>query len=146
MTLYNVHIYREMRLYFPGIEADEPEQAAKTAADMPTGEAEYTEDCDGDNFAALVDVVSDDEFERSVTIDFEPERLRKAATELLSALKDARRLILDMGRIIRGLDDNHDWLEFWTQDGSYLCCDSRFDAIAKAIAKVNTVQTNERPA
>ena len=24
MTLYNVHVYREMRLYFPGITADTP--------------------------------------------------------------------------------------------------------------------------
>jgi hypothetical protein len=58
-----------------------------------------------------------------------------AAPELLRALRNAHRLILDMGRIIRGLDDNHEWLEFWTQDGSYLCCDSRFDAIQSAIAK-----------
>jgi hypothetical protein len=28
MTLYNVHIYCEMRLYFPGIEAPTPEAAA----------------------------------------------------------------------------------------------------------------------
>ena len=66
-----------------------------------------------------------------------------AAPELLAALKDAPRLILDMGRIIRGLDDDHEWLEFWTQDGSYLCCDSRFDAIDAAIAKATA---ERRPA
>ena len=74
-----------------------------------------------------------------------PARLRvmHAAPELLAALKDAHRLILDMGRIIRGLDDNHEWLEFWTQDGSYLCCDCRFDAIVATIAKATE---EERPA
>lgn len=55
--------------------------------------------------------------------------------EMLAALKQAHSLILDMGKIIRGLDDNHEWLEFWTQDGDYLCSDSRFDAIDAAITK-----------
>ena len=40
-----------------------------------------------------------------------------------------------MGRIIRGLDDNSEWLEFWTNDGEYLCCDSRFDDIVVANAE-----------
>jgi len=87
MTLYNVHLYREMRLYFPAITADTPEQSAKIAADKPTAEAEYTEDCDGENLAALIDVAGDDEFTQSTTIDFESDRLRKAAPELLEALQ-----------------------------------------------------------
>jgi hypothetical protein len=86
MTLYNVHIYREMRLYFPAIEAATPEEAARIAGNKLTKDAEYTEDCDGDNLTALVDLVGDDGFEQSVTIDFEPERLRKAALELLAVL------------------------------------------------------------
>ncbi len=77
MTLYNVHIYREMRLFFPGIEADTPEEAAHIAADKLTADAEYTDDCDGENLAALVDLVGDDDFEHSVTLDFGHERLRK---------------------------------------------------------------------
>ena len=87
MTRYNVHIYREMRLYFPGITADTPEQAASIAADRPTDQAESTQDCDGENLAALIDVAGDDEFEHSVSIDFEPVRLRKIAPELLEALQ-----------------------------------------------------------
>ena len=87
MTIYNVHIYREMRLHYPGITADTPEQAARVAADRPTPDAETIEDCDGDNLAALIDVAGDDEFTRSVTLDFEPERLRKIAPELLQALQ-----------------------------------------------------------
>jgi hypothetical protein len=86
MTIYNVHVYREMRLYFPGVEADTPEEAARIAADKLTADAEYTEDWDGENLAALVDVVGDDEFEHSATIDFEHERIRKAALDLLGAI------------------------------------------------------------
>jgi aminoglycoside phosphotransferase len=86
MTLYNVHIYREMRLYFPGIEASTPEEAARIAADRLTAEAEYIEDCDGQSMAALVDVAGDGEFTKSVAIDFESEQQRKAVPELLEAL------------------------------------------------------------
>ncbi len=89
MTHYNVHIYREMRLFFPGIEAGSPEEAAAIAADKLTEDAEYTDDCEGENLAALVDVVGDEEFEQSVTIDFEAERLRKAAPVLLEVLHAA---------------------------------------------------------
>jgi hypothetical protein len=87
MTLYNVHIYREMRLFFPGIQAGTPDEAAKIAADKQTADADYTEDCDGESLAALIDVQGDDDFSQSVTIDFEHEQLRKAAPELLAALK-----------------------------------------------------------
>ncbi|MCI0464223.1 MAG: hypothetical protein L0Z62_45395 [Gemmataceae bacterium] len=77
MTIYNVHIYREMRLYFPGIEANSPEEAAQIAADKPTVEAEYTEDCEGETLSALVDVPGDEDYRQSVDVDFEAERLRK---------------------------------------------------------------------
>jgi aminoglycoside phosphotransferase len=87
MTVYNVHIYREMRLFFPAITADTPEQAARIAADKPTADAEYTEDCEGESLAALIDVAGDDEFTQSVTIDFQSDRPRKAVPELLEALQ-----------------------------------------------------------
>ncbi len=87
MTLYHVHIFREMRLYFPSIEADSPEAAAQAAAGRPTDEAAYSEDCDGENLAALVDVAGDEDYAQSMTIDFEGERLRKEAPRLLSALQ-----------------------------------------------------------
>ena len=70
MALYNVHIYREMRLLFAGIEAYTPEDAAKIAAELPATKAQYVEDCDGQNLAAMVDVVGDDEFAQSRTISF----------------------------------------------------------------------------
>ena len=72
MTLYHVHIYREMRLYFPGIKAGTPEEAAKIAADRLTQEAELIDDCDGESTARLVDVASDDDYEHSRVIDFSP--------------------------------------------------------------------------
>jgi hypothetical protein len=87
MTIYNVHIYREMRLKFDGIEADTPEAAAAIARDKPTGDADDLADCNGDDLAALVDVAGDEDFSRSVTIDFESERQRKAGPRLLTALK-----------------------------------------------------------
>ena len=86
MTLYNVHIYREVRLMFENIEADTPEAAASIARDGLTSDADDIEDCDGDDLTALIDVAGDDEFTQSVNIDFEPERLRKAALKLLEAL------------------------------------------------------------
>src|SRR5262249_15475416 len=39
MQTYNVHIYREMRLFFPGIVASTAEEAARLAAEMPSGAA-----------------------------------------------------------------------------------------------------------
>src|SRR5436305_2984821 len=87
MTLYNVHLYREMRLVFERIEANSPEEAAAQARDRATADADDLADCDGETFAALVDVIGDTQFEHSVMIDFEPERLRKAAPALLEALK-----------------------------------------------------------
>jgi hypothetical protein len=82
-----IHIYREMRLVFEGIEAATPEAAAAIAAGKPTDEAADIADCEGENLAALVDVVGDEEYRQSVTIDFEPERHRKAASKLLALLK-----------------------------------------------------------
>ena len=84
---YNVHIYREMRLVFGGIEADTPEAAASIARDKPTDEADSIDDCDGETLGALVDVQGDEEYEHSRFIDFELERLRKAAPRMLAALR-----------------------------------------------------------
>jgi hypothetical protein len=83
MTVYNVHIYREMKLRFDGIVADSHEAAASIARHKPTDQADSTDDCEGENLAALVDVVGDEEFAESRIIDFEPERERQAAGKLL---------------------------------------------------------------
>ncbi len=95
---YNVHIYREMRLVFGGIEADTQEAAAATARDRPTDEADSIDDCDGETLGALVDLAGDEEYEESRFIDFENERQRKAAAKLLAALKGT----------LYALDDNMD--------------------------------------
>jgi hypothetical protein len=76
-----------MRLFFPGIEAGSPEDAAALARDSATDEAELIADCDGETFAALVDVVGDEQYKHSPTIDFEAERQRRAVSALLAALK-----------------------------------------------------------
>jgi len=71
MTLYNVHIYREMKLRFDGIDAQSPEAAANIARDGLTEDADDIEPCDGETLAALVDVVGDEDFTRSRFIDFD---------------------------------------------------------------------------
>ncbi|WP_152051787.1 hypothetical protein [Tautonia marina] len=92
MTKYNVHIYREMKLYFPGIEAESPQAAADLAAKMDTADADDIVSCDGIDLAALVDVDGDDNFEQSVTIAFEPQRMLDAAPRLLAALSEIVRV------------------------------------------------------
>jgi hypothetical protein len=84
MPTYNVHLYREMRLFFPGIEADTPEQAAKIIAEKATDEAATINDCNGHNLAALVDLVGDKDYSESITIDLDP--MKGAAQELYEAL------------------------------------------------------------
>ena len=95
MTTYNVHIYREMRLVFGGIEAESHEAAAAIARDKPTDDADSIDDCEGENLAALVDVVGDEEYEESRLIDFEIERERRAARPLLAALQKASNYLAD---------------------------------------------------
>ena len=87
MTIYNVHIYREMRLTYADIEADTPEAAAAIAAEKPTDDADNIEDCEGETLSALVDVAGDEDFSRSVALEFEGERIRKAASPLLAGLQ-----------------------------------------------------------
>lgn len=83
MTLYNVHIYRELRLTFEGIEAMSPAEAATLAQDMPTDQAVAIEDCGGENLRAQVGESDDEAFDRAVTVDFAAERLRGATPDLI---------------------------------------------------------------
>ncbi len=131
MTRYNVHIYREMRLFFPGIEAATPEEAVRLAGDKATYEADYTEDCDGENLAALVDVVGDEEFTQSVTIDLEPERMRKAAPRLIEALNSLATAVEDLEAAIDGVTD-----QFHTELKELLAaCRNARTAIAEATGR-----------
>jgi len=86
MTRYNVHIYREMKLRFDGIEAESPEAAANIARDGLTEDADDIEPCDGETLSAQVDVVGGDQYEQSRMIDFDGERIRKTVPKLLEAL------------------------------------------------------------
>jgi len=87
-TKYIVHIYREMRLTFPGIEAPSPEAAACLAADKPTHDADTIDDCEGDSLTALVDIEGDTEYVQSRFVDFEPAQLQRAAPRLRAALQE----------------------------------------------------------
>src|SRR5271157_1827596 len=95
MTEYIVHIYREMRLTYTGIEADTPEAASAIARGKPTDDADNVEDCDGENLAALVDVAGDEDYSQSRIIDFEGEKQRKAASKLLEAVRMAENYLAD---------------------------------------------------
>ena len=86
MPTYNVHLYREMRLFFPCIEAESPEEAAKIAAGKDFDDVDDFSDCDGENLAALVDLVGDEEFRHSKTIAFDP--VKEAAQELCEVLEE----------------------------------------------------------
>ena len=105
MTNYNVHIFREMRLVFGGIEADSPHAAAAIARDKPTGDADNIEDCDGENLAALVDVAGDEDYSQSVMVYFEDERVRKAGPALLAALEDLMQQFIGIGIAAESSDD-----------------------------------------
>ncbi len=101
MTTYNVHIYREMRLLFEGIEAISHEAAAAIAEHKPTGDADDIDECDGDTFYACVDVQGDEDYEQSRWVNFEPERHRTATPAMLDALRafiEADRLAEECGQ------------------------------------------------
>ena len=93
MPTYNVHLYREMRLLFPGVEDSTPEEAAKLVAEKATDEAATIDDCEGFSHAALVDLVGDEDFRHSKTIAFDP--VKEAAQELYEACKAAKSLLLN---------------------------------------------------
>ena len=96
MPRYNVHLYREMRLLFEGIETGSHEEAAAIARQRSCEEADFIGDCDGETFAALVDVVGDTEYEQTRLVSFEGERLREATPLLLEAVQDCIRQIHDL--------------------------------------------------
>lgn len=87
MTIFNVHLYREMRLGFGGIEADTHEAAAVIARDKPTAEADSIDDCAGETFAAVVGVQGDEDQTQTRIILFEADLIRKAGQEMLAVLK-----------------------------------------------------------
>lgn len=88
MALFNVHIYREMRLFYPNIDANTHEDAARIANEKPTDEAVNTEECDGTTLSALVDVVGDTEFADSQMIDFQGGQFLSAGQAMLDALEE----------------------------------------------------------
>jgi hypothetical protein len=86
MTLYNVHLYREVHLTYESIEADTAEAAAAIALDRSVGAADDIDDCHGRTFAVVIDVAGDAGWSPSQTIDFESEQSRKATQVLVKAL------------------------------------------------------------
>jgi hypothetical protein len=142
MINYIVHLYREMRLSYTGIEADTPQAAAAIAGGKPTGDADNIEDCDGHDLSAVVDVAGDEDYSQSVTIDFEPERMRKAATKLLAALE----AVLPYAQ-----SEHASLFECWKRDGESACkleterCGEAIDKATLAIAEATTTGLTPAP-
>lgn len=107
MAVFNVHIYREMKLRFDNVEADSIEAAAEKAREMHFDDAADWSDCEGETLAALVDVQGDEEFEQSQLIDFEPWRMAKASSAMLKALVSAEAFIagFEGDDMQEGIDD-----------------------------------------
>ena len=100
-TTYHVHLYREMRVTFSPVQARSPREAAEMVRRLPNDQAVSIDECDGEDLAALVDVAGDESFAQSQAIDFEGERARKSARDLLAALQafvDADALAQECGR------------------------------------------------
>jgi hypothetical protein len=101
------------------------------------------DDCDGETLSALVDVVGDEEYEHSRCIDFEAERLRKAAPELLAALE----ALLPYAE-----NENASLYEIWKSDGDaslkeeFDACEKRIEQARAAIAKAIPQLSERRPA
>jgi hypothetical protein len=95
MNLYNVHLYRTVRLLFKAIEADTPKAAAAIARIGLTGNADEIDDGYADDVFAQIDVAGDNPPKCTVTIDFEPERLRKAAAQMQETLEYVALMLAD---------------------------------------------------
>lgn len=104
-TVYNVHVYREMRLFYPDVVATSHEDAALLAAAKRSDDADLIDDCDGESFAALVDVDGDPDYCQSRTIDFPAAQLRNCALELLKALELLIQKSDDLHAAIEGVTD-----------------------------------------
>jgi hypothetical protein len=81
--IYDVHIYREMRIPYRNIEVNTSEGAAEFCRDLPSSAGGTPVECDGQTFAAVVDSPDHPD---GKDILFEEGRLRKHAQETLKAL------------------------------------------------------------
>jgi len=88
MTTYTVHLHRDIRLTFEGIEANSLEAALRIARDGDIRAAAAVEDS-GEDLSARVETEGGEGPGPSVTIPFEPERQRQVASRLRSALEYA---------------------------------------------------------
>lgn len=143
MVKFNVHLYREMKLLFPGIEAETPEAAGAIAREKPTDDAEDIEDCNGEDLAALIDVAGDEDYSQSVTIEFETESQRRATPKLLAALDDI---------LPYAVNESESLYECWKRDNEESAkqaldaCEGAIEQARIAIAEANTAGITLSPA
>lgn len=95
-------------------------EIAAQRADFPPGLEDIA--TDGGAFAPLSAAQTDELCERINCGALDPPAPDPAARDPSDPLRE---LVLEMGCIIRRLDEEHEYLEFWTHDGGYIL-DSRF--------------------
>jgi hypothetical protein len=96
MPLYNVYLYREVRLCFYDIEADTAEAAAVLVRDKYTDDADDIEGCTGQEFSAEIVAAGDPADNHTVTLRFEPDELPNIPWHLLTPGRQ-------FGRVFAGL-------------------------------------------
>ena len=143
MTTYDVHIYREMRILYRNIEADTPEAAAEACRDLPSRQGFDPVDCDGQTFAAVVDIAGDPHCDGK-DILFEEGQLRRAAPAQAVILDLAQSGLMTLGDGEAEFDD----VMYWFDGGQSDWPVKLVEAIgwAKARAAIDgTAETDESP-
>lgn len=109
MPLYNVHLYREMRVKYLHVEASTPEQAAMRCYHIDPEMCDYENEiheCEGQSFGCVVDEIdpADDQIIwKETPINFEEGRLRDNAHLMLEALKLCRQALEKTGMHENGI-------------------------------------------
>jgi hypothetical protein len=86
MTRFTVHLDREVRLRFENVEAASHEEAAAIARQLPAEEAAEVDDCEGEDFGAVIEAQGPEAVEHPVRARFEAGRARDSTPLLLEAL------------------------------------------------------------
>ena len=84
MKTYNVHLYREMCLFFPVLSRVRQKMPRRLLLICPQARLKRLKIVNGENLAALVGVVSREDCKQNWMIDFDP--VRAIAPDLLTVL------------------------------------------------------------
>lgn len=85
---YNVHVFKEYRVKFEGIEAESPEAAAKIANNMEDKRAIEIEDTEGAGLGYIVDEHGDHDYLNSISLN--------ANFEKAPAMNETQQALIDL--------------------------------------------------